>query len=114
MVGQMPPSISYCCVPRIEIGAITGGFGGITAEIKNVGGWRQHPMLHGPSSLKGGMVLLGRETTGTFTKILPGFTPKAKTGFVFGFGSVDILVTAGDVKKTATALLLGPFILKVQ
>ena len=60
-------------------------------------------MLPWSITLKGGLVLLGRETTGTYTKIMPGFAPKAKTSFVFGFGSVDILVTAGDVEKTATA-----------
>jgi hypothetical protein len=105
--------ISIVSLPRIEIGAITGGFGGITAEIKNVGA-AEASNVAWSISLKGGLVLLGRETTGTFTKIMPGFAPKAKTGFVFGFGSVDILVTAGELEKTATAMLIGPFLLNVR
>ena len=65
--------------------------------------------------IQGGLVILGRETTGTFykdhTRV---WLRKRKPGFVFGFGSVDILVTAGDVEKTATAKLIGPFLLNVQ
>jgi hypothetical protein len=105
--------ISIVSLPRIEIGAITGGFGGITAEIKNVGAGDATDVAWS-ITLEGGFVLLGRETTGTYTKIMPGFAPKAKTSFVFGFGSVDILITAGDVEKTATAKLIGPFILNLQ
>jgi hypothetical protein len=108
-----PTSISIVAVPRIEIGAITGSFGSITAQIKNVGAGAASNVAWS-ITLKGGMVLLGREASGTFAKIMPGFTPKAKTGFVFGVGSVDILVSAGDMEKTATATLFGPFILNVK
>jgi hypothetical protein len=103
--------INILALPRIEIGAITGGFG-VTAVIKNVGGAEASDVAWS-ISLDGGLVLLGRETTGNFSTISPGFGPKAKTGFVFGFGSVDIIVTAGEVEKTATAMMLGPFFLKV-
>jgi hypothetical protein len=106
-------TISIVAVPRIEIGDITGSFGSITAEIKNVGAG-EALNVDWSISLEGGLVLLGRETTGTFIKIMPGFSPKAKTSFVFGFGSVDILITVGDLEKTATAKLIGPFILNVQ
>jgi hypothetical protein len=105
--------ISIVSLPRIEIGAITGGFGGVTVEIKNVGAG-DATNVEWSIALEGGFVLLGRGTTGTFTKIMPGFAPKAKTSFVFGFGSVDIHITAGDVEKTATAKLIGPFLLNVQ
>jgi hypothetical protein len=106
-------SISIVALPRIEIGAIAGGFGMVTAQIKNVGAG-DATNVPWSISLKGGLVLLGRETTGTFIKILPGFAPKAKTSFVFGFGSVDILITAGELEKTATATLIGPFLLNVR
>jgi hypothetical protein len=103
--------ITILTLPRIEIGAITGGFG-VSAVIKNVGGAEASDVAWS-ISVNGGVVLLGRVTPGNFSKILPGSSSKAKTGFVFGFGSVDIVVTAGEVEKTATALLLGPFFLKV-
>jgi hypothetical protein len=106
-------TISIVAVPRIEIGKITGSFGSLSAEIKNVGAGEASNVAWS-ISFQGGLVLLGRDTTGTITKIIPGFAPKAKTGFVFGFGSVDILVTAGDAEKAATARLIGPFFLSVS
>ncbi len=107
-----PSVITIVAVPRIEIGAITGGFG-VAAVIKNVGG-ADAVNVTWSISLDRGLVLLGRQTTGNFSVISPGHGPKAKTGFVFGFGSVDIIVSAGDAEKNATALMLGPFFLKVQ
>lgn len=104
-------SITILAIPRIEIGEITGGFG-LSAEIKNVGAGEATNVTW-TITLDGGLVLLGRETTGTFSKIMPGFSPKAETGVVFGIGNVDIIVSAGDAEQTATAFLLGPFFLKV-
>jgi len=108
-----PSIISILAVPRIEIGAISSGFGSITAEIKNVGAGEAMDVSWS-ISLDGGMVLLGRQTTGTFMKILPGFNPKVQTGFVFGFGAVEIRVIADEVEKTAAAFLLGPFVLNLR
>lgn len=108
-----PSIISILAVPRIEIGAVTSGFGSITAEIKNVGAGEATDVSWS-ISLDGGLVLLGRQTTGTFTKILPGFNPKAQSGFVFGFGSVDIRVIADEIEKTVSAFLLGPFVLNLR
>jgi len=108
-----PAVIHILALPRIVIGAIAGGLGA-TAEIKNIGAGIATD-VNWSISLEGGFVLLGRQTTGTFTKIMPGFSPKVTTGFVFGFGTVTIHVTAGgDAEKTATTLLLGPFFLNVR
>jgi hypothetical protein len=106
-------TISIVALPRIEIGEISGSFGSLSAVIKNVGA-AEASNVNWSISLNGGLVILGREASGTFVKILPGFSPKAKTSFVFGFGSVDIVVTVGDLEKTATAALIGPFILNVK
>lgn len=107
-----PAVIHILALPRIEIGNITGGFG-VSAEIKNVGAGTATDVSWS-ISLNGGLVLLGRQTTGTFIKIMPGFNPKAKTGFALGFGTVSIHVTASNAEKTATALLVGPFFLHVR
>ena len=106
-------TMSIVALPRIEIGEVTASFGSLSAEIKNVGAGDASD-VDWSISLQGGLVLLGRDSTGTFAKIVPGFAPKAKTGFVFGFGSVDILISAGDIEKTATARLIGPFFLKLE
>ncbi len=104
--------ISIIALPRIEIGNITASFGSVSVQVRNIGAG-DATNVDWSISLDGKMVFLGKETSGTFLKIMPGFGPKAKTGFVFGFGRVDILVTAGDLEKTATAILVGPFFLKV-
>jgi len=105
--------IGIFALPRIEIGQINGSFGGITAEIKNLGAG-EASNVSWSITLDGGLVLLGRETTGTFTKIMPGDAPTVKTSFVFGLGAVDIIITAGETEKTATALLFGPFFLNMR
>jgi hypothetical protein len=104
--------IQILALPKVEIGTISGGLG-ITAVIKNTGG-ADAVNVTWSISIDGGLVLKGRETFGNITTIEPGFSPKVKTGFVFGLGSVDILVSAGDAEETATALMIGPFLLKVQ
>jgi len=102
--------INIIGIPHLEIGEITGGFG-LTAEIKNTGGVEA---VNVDWNIKlDGFVLIGKEKSGNFTKIMPGFSPIATTGFVFGIGPVDITVTADDAEKNVQALLIGPFVLNV-
>ncbi len=98
--------------PRIEIGVITGGFG-ITAKVTNTGAGEAVD-VHWSIALEGGLVLLGRQTTGTITKIQPGFSPQIQTGFLLGLGRVTIMVTADTAEKTVSGFLLGPFVLIKQ
>jgi hypothetical protein len=99
--------------PRIEIGEITGGFGKITAHVNNTGAG-DAMNVNWSISLQGGIVLLGRQTTGTILKIIPGFSPEIQTGFLFGVGKVAIKVAADTAEKTASAFLLGPFVILQQ
>ncbi len=103
-------TIHVAGAPHLEIGEITSGLGSITAQIKNTGAG-DAVNVNWSISLQGGLVLLGRQTTGTILKILPGFTPLVKTGFVFGLGPSTITVTADTASKTVSAFLLGPFVL---
>jgi hypothetical protein len=107
---SIPITVHVETSPHIEIDAITGGFGSVTAEVKNTGAG-DATNVPWSISLKGGLVLLGRETTGTLTKILPGFSPQIKTGFLLGIGALTITVTADEVEKTVSAFLLGPFVI---
>jgi len=100
-------------LPCIEIGEIAAGVGSVTAEIKNTGAGAATD-VNWSIAIQGNLILLGRYSSGSFDKIMSGFAPKAKTGFVFGLGRVEILVTVGELEKTATALLIGPFILNVS
>ena len=104
-------TIHIIIAPQIEIGMISGGLK-ITAEIKNTGIINATD-VNWTIALKG-LVLFGKENIGSIPKIVPGFAPTISTGLVFGFGTVDITVRAADAEKTATAFLLGPFILNIR
>ncbi len=97
--------------PLIEIGTISGGLG-VTATIQNTGAI-DATNINWTISLQG-RVFFGKEFSGSVPKIMPGFSPSVHTGLVFGIGSVDIIVTAADVEKTASGFLLGPFVLNVR
>jgi hypothetical protein len=97
--------------PQIEIGTISGGLK-ITAEIKNTG-MVNATDVNWTIVLKG-LVLIGKEKIGTIPTIVPNVTSNVATGLVFGLGTISITVTAADVEKTATAFLLGPFILNIR
>ena len=97
--------------PQIEIGNISGGMK-ITVEIKNIG-VVDASHVNWTITVQG-LVLIGQEKSGTLVGISPGGSLDVSTGLVFGLGAVDITITAMDVQKTATAFLLGPFILNVK
>jgi len=104
-------TINIVAIPLIEVGEITGGFG-VNAIVSNIGAVEAEN-VEWTIQLQG-LVILGREKTGTFDKIMPGFGPTAKTGFVFGFGPVQITVSADESEKTVDALLIGPFVLNIE
>jgi len=97
--------------PQIEIGAISGGLK-ITAEIKNTGVVNA-TQVNWTISLEG-FVIFGHEKSGSIPTIIPNGNFVISTGLIFGLGTIDIIVTAADAEITATAFLLGPFILNVR
>jgi len=106
-----PLTIQIVEGPQIEIGTISGGMK-ITAEIKNTG-VVDASHVNWTISLQG-LVFFGKEKSGTLLSISSGGSSAVSTGWVLGLGAVNITVTALDVEKTATAFLLGPFILNVR
>lgn len=96
---------------QIEIGAISGGLK-ITAEIKNTGTVNSSDINW--SITLDGLVFFGQAKSGTLPTITSGESLDVSTGLVFGLGSVGITVSAADIEKTATAFLLGPFVLKIR
>ncbi|HVQ00895.1 MAG TPA: C25 family cysteine peptidase [Candidatus Thermoplasmatota archaeon] len=110
---SQPALITILSLPAVNIGAITGGFGIIKADIQNVGGDDASDVAWA-ITVNGGFVLLGRNTTGDISTLSSGSHTMIQSDFVLGFGAVDILVTAGGVNKTATAFLLGPLFLKIR
>ena len=107
-----PLEVTITADAIIEIGDIKGGFG-ISTEILNVGAGEAEN-VDWSIAVQGGLVLLGQETTGTLETVMPGFSPDIQSGLIFGIGNIQISITAADKEKTASALLIGPFVLNVS
>jgi hypothetical protein len=106
-----PTTIHIIAAPQIEIGAISGGFG-ITAELRNTG-IVNATNVNWTVTLKG-LVIFGKVKTGTIPQIAVDAAQKIKTGLILGLGTINITVNTADAEKTATAFLLGPFVLDVR
>jgi len=63
-------------------------------------------------TLEGGLIILGKETTGT-VDIPAGDEVIIKSSLIFGIGNTVITVTANDVEETADGLVLLFFVLGV-
>ncbi len=103
--------------PVLEIGAITGGFG-IKSSVKNTGEGAA-TNVEWAIELDGKLIFVGKSTTGTVATLAPGNDEPIKAGFILGFGKTNIEVTAScgeGVSDTATAsaFVLGPFVLGVK
>lgn len=103
--------------PVLEIGAITGGFG-IKSSVKNTGEGAA-TNVDWTITLDGKLVFLGKSSTGTFATIAPAGDEAIKAGFILGFGKTNIVVSATcdegvTAEATASAFVLGPFVLGVK
>jgi|GEM_PF-711948 len=105
-----PLQINIEPFPRLEIGNLTTSFGRISAEVRNT-----DTMIASNISwsivLKNGLVLFGKQTTGSLPEIKPGSTELIQSTFVCGIGRISMMITAQNVEKTVNIFLLGPFIL---
>jgi hypothetical protein len=90
--------------PDIEIGAVTGGVG-VSAEIKNVGDGDATD-VDWSIALDGGLIILGKETTGTIASLPAGDSITVKSDFVFGIGKPTITVMADDATVETSAFVL--------
>jgi hypothetical protein len=93
--------------PEIVIDSISGGMG-ISAVVKNTGDAAGTDIAWSIKSA--GTVFVGKEKSGTISSLAPGASVTIKTGFMLGFGSIAITVTADTATKTADAKLLLFFV----
>ncbi len=104
-------TITQAPEPEIEIGEIKGGKG-ISADIKNTGDANATQVPWG-ISVSGGIILKGKEKTGSILQLNIGET-RTVTSSVLGLGRVTITVTAGDKQKEATGFMFLFFVLNVK
>jgi len=104
--------------PVLEIGSIIGGLG-IKSSVKNTGE-RAAINVTWTITLDGKLVFVGKSSTGTIVTIAAGEEEAIKTGFNFGFGKINIVITAKaentleEVSAKKTAFLLGPFVVGIK
>jgi len=98
-------SIVITAGPIIEIGAITGGIGKVKAVIMNTGG-AAATNVSWKIDLTNGLIILGRENTGTIATLNVGGEQTVASKFIFGFGKTVVKVTADTTTKSVNATVL--------
>jgi hypothetical protein len=103
-------------IPIVEIQNIAGGFGA-KATIANTGDVDLTD-VNWSISLSGGIIILGKEKSGTIASIQAGTAQEIKTGLVFGFGKTTITIAVETAEgasdsDTASGTILLFFIIGV-
>jgi len=102
-------------IPVIKIGNISGGLFKINTVIRNIGGV-DATRVNWSITLDGGVILLGKETSGSISSIPVGDEKTISSGLILGFGKTVITATAecnesSDTKEQEAFVLL--FFIKV-
>jgi len=88
-----PKTIHIVDTAVIEIGNITGGLFKVSTVIRNIGDV-DATMVNWSITLDGGIILLGKETTGNILSIAAGDEAKISSSLICGFGNTVITVSA--------------------
>ena len=91
----------------VDIQAITGGFFKVKASIFS---GAEATNIDWKIQLSGGLIIFGKETTGTIPSISPNGSAVISSKLILGFGKIVITVTAGPVTKSQNATVLLIFI----
>lgn len=106
--------------PFVSIEKIRSGFGRVIAKIKNIGTIEASNVNWNISVQGGTLGLINVYTEQTIDTILVGVEEKIKTsGLIFGFGEIDINVTASApsaniATKTVNGFVFGPLVIVQQ
>ena len=111
-----PLTVIIVDVPILEIGNITGGLFKVSAVIENTGS-TDAVIVKWSISLNGGVMILGKNTTGAVINIPAGGEVTVTSKAILGFGNTVVTVTAekpgvsSDTKEQEAFVLL--FIIKI-
>ncbi len=87
------PHLMQIVLPEVDIGAIKGGLFKVTATLKNKA-IAEAEDITWKITFDGGLILLGKESTGTIDTILAGEEMSISSKLIFGFGPTRVIVTA--------------------
>jgi len=112
-----PLTIHIVNTAILEIGNITGNLFKVSAAIRNIGGV-DATNVSWSVTLDGGIILLGKETSGNILSLSAGGEKTISSDSIFGFGNTIITVTAecdegSSDTKTRDAFVLLFFILQI-
>ena len=102
-------TITESTVPVIEIGTITGGLFKVKAIIKNTGDAAATD-VDWKIQLTGGLIILGKESTGTIPTLNASGEVTVSSKLIVGFGKTVVKVTADTATKSQNATVLLVFI----
>lgn len=95
--------------PAIEIDDITGGLFKVGAVIRNAG-TAEATDIQWSIKLTGGLIVLGKESTGTIPTLAAGSSVDISSTFLLGFGKTVITITADTAVESQNATVLFVFI----
>jgi hypothetical protein len=92
---------------------------GVSTGIKNIGENPATNVVYEFTVIGGIFGMINKNITGTVTELAIGGEESLSSGLILGLGSVDISVSADadnadPVSKSYTALVLGPFVLRIE
>ncbi len=103
---------------ELSIGNIKGPWG-ISADVQNIGGDDASNVTWSITVTGGLFKRINISTTVTIPLLAAGASTPMKSGIFFGFGNINIEITAKaqnalEVKATKSAFLLGPFVVGIK
>jgi hypothetical protein len=96
-----PLTVSIVEGPILEIGNFTGGLFKIKATVKNIGGGTASN-INWSIKLTGGLILLGKETTGNILALNAGDEREITSKTIIGLGKTVVTVSAECAESSAT------------
>jgi hypothetical protein len=104
-----PLMVTIYEAPAMEIQVISGGMLGVSTEIKNKGGV-EATGVQWSMTFEGGLLLIGRSSSGEISSIAPGELAQIRSAPVLGIGKTRVTVTADIEEGVSDTRNQGGFI----